>query len=382
MQRFVLVFVTWLGFIILAFVLMLSAIEKERHAIPAAQTRHSNEQLSVLRQAEKQYQQQEYQTALQLLEANENLFAAKHESRELQLRYYLLKGKVHWALWEYVEAEQAWQLASLYAKTTNQHKMLSKLVRDSQRVLDDINQERNDKNVYLASPHVGPASTLKGKIALIYVYLVDSGSNGWSLRDRSHVQNTWQLSQDWLENMASKYGSHIKFSHRLFVLDKHPQLSRLQVGDAGSKHKNVDQLTSLVARHFGFPDILAFIERIRQEEHADQAMLMFHLARDGRSFASRCMRRCSGQGEYVVLLESTRSKNWQSLQYAQAHESLHLFGADDLYNISKAKYYAVRDIMNYPSSQLQASTLEELTAWSVGLATNKPNTPFKIKVMN
>jgi hypothetical protein len=81
------------------------------------------------------------------------------------------------------------------------------------------------------------------------------------------------------------------------------------------------------------------------------------------------------------LLESAHSKKWQSLQYAQAHESLHLFGADDLYNISNAKYYAVRDIMNYPSSLLQANTLEALTAWSVGLDTHKPATPFRIKVI-
>ena len=72
-------------------------------------------------------------------------------------------------------------------------------------------------------------------------------------------------------------------------------------------------------------------------------------------------------------------KKWQSLQYAQAHESLHLFGADDLYNISHAKYYSVRDIMNYPSSILEASTLEDLTAYAIGIRERRPITPFEVK---
>ena len=381
MQRFILILIIWLVVIALTIVWIDSGMDTEHGGIATLDTQHKAEQLALLRQAEKKYQEQAYLAALQLLEERATLFAGAHESSEVLLRYHLLKGKVHWSLWEYVEADQAWQQASHYAKTTKQRNLVSKLVRDSQRVVEDINQERNDKSVYLASPHVGPASELKGKIVLIYVYLVDGSNNGWSLRDRSYVQNTWRMAQSWLEDKAGKYGAQITFSQRLFVLDKHPQINRLQVGDISSKFKNVDTVTTLAAKHFGFEDIMSFTEHIRREEHADQAMLLFHVARDGRSFASRCMQRCSRLGEFVVLLESAHSKKWQSLQYAQAHESLHLFGADDLYNISNAKYYAVRDIMNYPSSQLQANTLEALTAWSVGLDIRKPATPFKIKVI-
>jgi len=382
MQRFIVILLSWLAVIVVTFMLMLSALEQEDGGVAQTDISGASKQLAILRQAETHYRQQEYQPALQLLEARENLFTDKKLPADVLLRFYLLKGKVHWQLWEYVEAEQAWQFASLYAQTASQHNMVAKLVRDSQRVLDDINQERNDKNLYYASPHVGPAGELKGKIALIYVYLVDGGGNSWSLRDRDYVQAIWNSAQNWLESKARQYHSNVVFSKRLFIIDKHPQISRMQIGDVSSKFRNVDEVTTLAANQFGFPDILSFIEHIRQEEHADQAMLIFHLARDGRSFASRCMRRCSEQGEFVVLLESTRSKKWQSLQYAQAHESLHLFGADDLYNIRNAKYYAVRDIMNYPSSQLPASTLEGLTAWSVGIGTRKPEAPFKIKLMN
>ena len=78
-------------------------------------------------------------------------------------------------------------------------------------------------------------------------------------------------------------------------------------------------------------------------------------------------------------MEKPDVKFWQSMGYAQAHEALHLFGADDLYNIEQARYYAVRDIMNYPASILDASTIDDITAYSIGLTDQKPKTPFEIK---
>ena len=382
MQRFVLILISWLAVIVFATLFLDSAMHRQTRGLSARDQERFAEQVALLRAVEKQYQQQAYPSALQLLESRQSLFSDGHAPDELMLGYYLLKGKVHWSLWEYIEADQAWQLAEQYAHSSKQKGMLAQLTRDSQRVVHDINRERNNREVYLASPHVGPAGELKGKIALIYVFLVDGNGNGWSLRDRGYVENTWRTAQAWLQDKARRYGSTISFSRRVFLVDKNPQLVRLRVGDVSNKFRNVDQVATLVATQLGFSNVLGFIEHIKQEEHADQAMLLLHLARDGRSFASRCMQRCSPLGEFVFLLESPRNKKWQSLQYAQVHESLHLFGADDLYNIKNAKYYDVRDIMNYPSSQLQASTLESLTAWSVGLDHVKPDTPFKIKTFN
>jgi len=382
MLRFVSIMLAWLVIVVVAAMLMHGTLEQDKSGLSSVNQQQFTRQVALLRTVEDKYQQQQYSLALQLLESNQSLFISPTIPNQLMLGYYLLKGKVHWSLWEYVEADQAWQTAEHYARTDKQKRMLAQLTRDSQRVVNDINHERNYRQVYLASPHVGPAAELRGKIALIYIFVVDGGSNSWSLRDRSYVQQSWGTAQAWLQQKARRYGSQVSFSQRLFLVDKNPFIKRLRIGDVSNHFKNVDQVVALLARQLGYPDMLTLTERIRWQEHADQAMVMLHLARDGRSFASRCMHLCSNLGEFVVLLESARRKKWQSLQYAQAHESLHLFGADDLYNIRKAKYYDVRDIMNYPSSQLQVSTLQALTAWSVGLTTQKPKTPFKIKTFN
>lgn len=344
-----------------------------------ADKRRFAEQIAVLERVEDQYQQHRYLAGLHMLGSQRDLFSARQVPGQLRLAFYLLEGKLHWSLWQYVEADRAWHEAAKLAHTPQQQRMLASLVRDSQRVLDDINRERNEREVYRASPHIGPASELKGKVALIYIFLVDGEGDGWSLRDRAYVLDTWRLASDWLASAALRHGAQLNFTRRVFLVDKDPRILRLRVGDFKNKFRNVDRVASLVAKQLGYTSLLALSEAIKRQEHADQAMVILHLARDGRSFASRCMHRCGGEGEFAVLLESARRKKWQSLQYAQAHESLHLFGADDLYNIRGAKYFEVRDIMNYPSSELQASTLEALTAWSVGLDAHRPNTPFKIK---
>lgn len=384
MRRFVLILSAWLGVIIVTAVLLDANIDrgKSKVEIDTAVRRHYVKQLALLRAVEREYQQRHYVAALAQLESQRSLFSDNAIPGQLSLGYYLLKGKLHWSLWEYVEAERAWQEARRYAHTTRQQSMLAQLTRDSQRVVNDINRERNKRKAYLASPHVGPAGELRGRIALIYIFLVDAGRRGWSLRDRDYVLSTWHLSQNWLAAKARQYGHSIKFVQRSFLVDRDPQIKRLRVGEVSNKFKNVNQVIALVARQLGSPDLLSFTQKVKQQEHADEAMVLLQLARDGRSFASRCMYRCSNQGEFAVLLESPRSKKWQSLQYAQAHESLHLFGADDLYNIRDAKYYEVRDIMNYPSSRLQASTLDVLTAWAVGLKPFKPTAPFRIKTFN
>ena len=124
--------------------------------------------------------------------------------------------------------------------------------------------------------------------------------------------------------------------------------------------------------------MLGFLYVLQDHARADQAVLILHLARDGRSLSRRCLVSCGPDGEFAYVLEAVTPKRWDRLAYAQAHETLHLFGADDLYNIRGAHDYAARDIMNYPSRLLRASTLEPITAYATGLQRERPAAPFRI----
>ena len=381
MARVLLFIAGWIFFIFLVSVLV-------QFSKPASMTSGTEQfetvtlvrENSVFREIQQAYQDNDFVTALQLIDANETDFADLPEADYvLGYHFYHLKGHVHSSLWQHIEADESWKKARSYTDNKKLRARLSRLIKASNQVISDINEERDLRNFYQASPHVGPAAALKGKVVVAYVFLTDAALQSWSIRKRDFVMSNWSMAENWMQKNSKQYSSELSFVHRLFVVDKNPHIKRLQVGDFDMNFVNADKVAQLVAENFGFSDMLSFINEIKKQENADQALLLLHLARDGRSFASRCMFRCQSDAEYVFLMEEPDSKFWQSLGYAQAHEALHLFGADDLYNIQKAKFYAVRDIMNYPSNILEASSLDHITAYAIGLTETKPKTPFEIK---
>ena len=326
------------------------------------------------------YQNDDYLKALQLIDENEADFSDLPETEYvLGYHFYHLKGHVHSSLWQHIEADQSWKKAMTYTDNKKLRARLSRLIKASSHIISDINDERDQRAFYQASPQVGPAAVLKGRVVVVYVFLTDAALQNWSIRKRDFVMNNWSMAENWMQKESKQYSANISFVHRLFLVDKNPYIKRLKVGDYDKNFVNAGKVAQLAAENFGFSNMLSFMNEIKKQEKADQALLFLHLARDGRSFASRCMFHCQSDAEYVFLMEKPDTKFWQSMGYAQAHEALHLFGADDLYNIKQAKYYAVRDIMNYPSNVLGASTLDDITAYAIGLTDTKPKTPFKIK---
>jgi len=381
MARFFLFILGWIGFI--AIVALIVQFNKPVH-LDDEQSLYETVTLvqdnPVFKKIQQAYQDEDYITALNLIDVHEAEFLSLPESEyELAYHFYHLKGHIHSSVWQHIEAEESWQKARTYTTNKRLKDRLSRLIRASRHVINDINEERELRSYYQASPYVGPASSLQGKVVVIYVFLTDGALQSWSIRKRDFVMKNWRFAQNWIQKNAERYSTDLSFSHRLFIIDKNPYIKRLKVADFDGNFVNADTVASLVAENFGHKDIMSFTSEIKQQEGADQAMLLLHLARDGRSFASRCMYRCQSDAEYVFLMERPNAKFWQSMSYAQAHESLHLFGADDLYNIQDAKYYAVRDIMNYPSSILDASTMDEITAYAIGITDKKPKAPFAIR---
>lgn len=386
MLRFLVYLGGWI-FVLLA-MLLISSLAQWQEKVKQPDLADSFEQLQgdflqervMLENANKAYLAREYLSALALLESQQSHFEQLSlQQPRLAYPYFLLKGMVHASLWQYVESEQSWQQAIRLTKDEQQRQRITRLLTASQYMLDDMNSERTLRNIYYASPDVGPAARLNGRIAVVYIFLTDGALQGWSLRKRDFVMNNWSVVEQWLRQNSASYHSQLSFVQRVFLVDKNPYIKRLRVGDFDHQFQHADKVARLAANGLGFPTIAQFVQSIKQQERADQVIVLFHLARDGRSFASRCVVRCKADSEYVFLMESAMQKNWQSLGYAQAHEVLHLFGADDLYNIRSAKNFALRDIMNYPASILAASRIEPITAYATGLQRHMPTAPFRIQ---
>ena len=380
MFKFGVFFVVWIIFVVATVALNEASKQKEVNARPelTVSADIDNEQLLLLQQA---LLDREYILALELIDTYQHYFADLPSSVNPQAyQFFYLKGHVHSALWQHMEASQSWTLALSFASTQAQKQRIQRLVIAGQTLIADINGERQLRGIYRATPNTGPASKLKGKVAVAYIFLTDGALQGWSLRERNFVMDSWSKAEQWLIDNSVKYDTRLSFSRRIFLVGKNPLINRLKVGDYNNQSQHANKVAQLVAEHFGEKNILSFIEKIKKEEAAEQAVLLFHLARDGRSFSQRCVIRCNADGEYVYLMEAPSIKRGNFMNYAQAHETLHLFGADDLYNIQAAKNYMVRDIMNYPASALEANTLEPITAFAIGISNEKPEVPFDIKV--
>ena len=292
-------------------------------------------------------------------------------------RLYTLRGDVFGDLYQYTDALADWQRAQ--ARASPQERMaLEQRVAQTQRNLEVMNKERNNRSVYLASPNVGPAAILAGRIAVAYVFVRDRSGGAWGLRDRELALASWGMAEAWLAARARQYGTNVRFTRRVFLVDRNPEVRRLQVGYGRSFASDDAAVARLVADQLGATSVLGFLYILQYHARADQAVMILHLARDGRSLSRRCLESCGPDGEFAYVLDAVTPKGWDRLAYAQAHETLHLFGADDLYNIRGAYDYAARDIMNYPSRLLRASTLEPITAYATGLQRERPAAPFRI----
>ena len=379
MKRFLVFIVIWVAFILAATALNEASKIQQGEVIPAVTEREQSDHPIIVR-LKQAMKDRDYLSALGIIDAQHKYFAKLSDADDYQAyQFFYLEGHVHSALWQHLEAQKSWKFALNFASNSRETKRLKRLVTANRLLVDDINEERLLNSTYRATPRTGPAGILQGKIAVIYVFLTDGAMQSWSLRKRDFVLSSWTLAEQWLTLNSKKYKSNINFSRRIYLVDKNPFIKRLRVGDFDNHNEHAAKVATLVASHFGFKDILSFIEKIKLEEQADQAILLLHLARDGRSFAQRCVYECNENAEYVYLMEAPSPKRGNFMNYAQAHETLHLFGADDLYNINGAKYYVVRDIMNYPASILGANTLEPITAFAVGINDKKPKAPFEIQ---
>jgi len=301
-------------------------------------------------------------------------------SGRLRAEVYAIEGDVHWNLWQYVEARAAWQKAARLATGRRQEELNARL--DGVGVIVEKDDgERSQDSVYLATPNTGPAARLSGRVVVAYVFLEDAGPGHWSPRDRDLALRSWRRAAQWLEGSARRYGAAVSFSERLFLVDRNPQIRRRRVASHTKGYEVGSQVARLAVWELGRTDVVSFLRRLQREERADQAMLLFHLPRDGRSFATQCWQTCRPAGEHAFLMESARPKQWEQIEHAQAHEALHLFGADDLYNIRTARDYALRDVMHHPSRLLAASSVEPLTAFAVGLRGEPVPAPFPVRII-
>ncbi|MCO4787435.1 MAG: hypothetical protein KC467_16155 [Marinomonas atlantica] len=241
--------------------------------------------------------------------------------------------------------------------------------------LNSSQHERTDYDYYHNYRNRGISTTLDGKINVAYIYLDDGRWSQWTLKNRARNTTHMARVEGWLREQASGYGvNNIQLNVRYFMLKPKKTITPSGVRGRHYMSQNLERLS----HQLGFPNGFAFIREIRGPDPDTKVAIVFHANAKARSFARICHSSTTKHNcieEYVML---TADINHWKLEFTQAHEFLHLFGAADLYNIKKAKNYAVTDVMNYTSSDLKYANILPITAWAVGWG-KLPKTPFKVE---
>lgn len=305
--------------------------------------------------------------------------ALRHIQRALQqasdpdTRATLLEwaAEIHYKRWHLHRARDALQeaidLAPNYKRT--QH------LADIQELIRRSQSERGKAAEYRAARDAGPAATLSGRVVIAYLFVDPPGISRWSDSERLHAREVLTRVQHWYQAQAQVHGATApEFVERVFQVP-------LGGGDLPmySDGRSTRRAAKLLAANLGHDSPGALLRSLARSENADQVMFMVHSPSDGRSFTMYCARRAFCDEEIAILLEPIKGHRWDRVAYAVAHEGLHLFGADDLYDVRGAIDYSPTDIMNYPSARLGHSEVGKLTAWAVGWRADQPDAPFTVE---
>ena len=294
------------------------------------------------------------------------------DKEDLDYRSWLNLGDCYAHLWRYQEALAAFKNAYALQSSTQ---LLEHITSLEQYLTEQVTTEERPRSFYTVMRNFGPAKHLTGKTVVAYLF-IETNQSQWSSLDRQQAISTLEFAQQWYTKQAKDHQvTEPTFVNRVFHIEGDPMMSRFH--STLSIQSPSDDFTRYAVSKLGFDTPSQFLKKVKQEEQADNAMLFLHLNKHARSFAWPCTYRWCEE-EYTFILEPIKDPRWQSLHYTIAHEGLHLFGADDLYNIKNAKTYATNDIMHYASRYLEDSEINSLTAYAIGWSDLKQRTPFPI----
>jgi len=299
------------------------------------------------------------------------LARADHAPAELRAVLWDWAAQVHRGRWHLHQARDALRAALEAGPSAERRAALAAL----EEMIQRSQPERGRSPTYRAARDAGPAATLTGRVVIAYLFVDPPGLDRWTDPERALVRGTLERVEHWYQREAEARGvPPPEFVERLFMVP-------LGAGELAS-HGDIAatrRTARILAANLGHASLGALLGALAAEEGADQAMFMVHAPKPARSFTIYCARRSACVDEVSLIHEPAGRHGWDQLAYAVAHEGLHLFGADDLYDLRGADDFAPTDVMHHPSARLDHSEVGDLTAWAVGWSDDRPGTPFTVE---
>lgn len=332
------------------------------------------------------YRKQEWHRTIEAASDALNLSLGQPLQREHKkkvLRLVEIKAEAQYQLRFIVEAVQTLEEGR---RQLSDHR-LEQLHRRAREQLRKNNSERKFKQVATVARNVGIARELVEKVLVVYIFIDDGADSRWSHLDRQFTLAQLRQVQDWYRQRAREYDvDELEFTIRSFDYSRDPYLkhSFRRVSKAEAQQFVLNRIATLNNQ----PDLYSYLDKLKIETGVDSVMLYLHYNAAARSYASRCFVDYQGRfdperihcAEQVFMFEPARNnRSWNRMPLVLAHEGLHLFGADDLYQVEPAERYDPRDIMNYYTRYLNDARVGGATAYSIGWQEELPGElPFNV----
>ncbi len=218
---------------------------------------------------------------------------------------------------------------------------------NSDEVQDNNGNTDNEfaSHIYLECKNIGDCRELKGKIAVLTVF-VDEDNITWSQSDMQTVKNNQRSEMAELKSEAGRYG--VSFDTELLYYNA--KMARVLDTDKSDLWKDDVIATT------GFENYSTAYNWALKTTGADECVIAFYFNRDGRAFAYQIE---SGWGNEFMILFAVDSN-------AFAHELTHVFGSKDLYFPDKVEESAKRIFGESIMLDSSVRKVDSLTAYLIG----------------
>ena len=217
----------------------------------------------------------------------------------------------------------------------------------------------------------GSAISLEGKT---YVLTVFTGNNQWEQKAIDNFYNTSNEAFAWLRREALRYNKKITFTKGSYGT---PDPIEYDIASGtGSGRESIDVVYN-VMKKIGYSRPLDFVQWSKETMGCSNCFVIVVVDKPGRSYSLTYNNKYEKEKFFLEgVVVYTRYEDGSPLCAASiAHEICHLFGAEDLYENFKqtkenelvARKLYPNDIMLRTSCMINKLTIDEMTAWFVGL---------------
>ena len=222
---------------------------------------------------------------------------------------------------------------------------------------------------------MGSADILSGKVYNISIF-ISTPDNPWKKQDKLSIYEKQREAQNWLVEQAEEYEVELEFENGTYGLNGDDiSVENIPASDKSGKGMNTDW-SSYLLKKIGYKTPLSLWDWVEEKTDCTNLQVIVYSNSKGVSYGLPYTPGTDAEKYFVelALVHRYYPSGSELSSSTIAHESLHLYGAWDLYNTykhdkdvaTKSKELFPNDVMYRTSFNIGELEINELTAWRIG----------------